>query len=154
MGIQAVCECASRSLPCTARRFYLKILSAGELSSLSNSRDRTAPSDSERSGELLPRSLSMLFKISSGDLPPRLSRKAAGPGGRLGPPGGPTVGSVPSRPSTRKSPVGTEGLSCASAGHFRQKKTRHVRGTNHRMVASFCGAGEVPRYESKVRPAV
>ena len=59
-----------------------------------------------------PRSLSMLFRISSGGLT-EVSRNMVESAGRLGPPGGPTVGAVPGRSLTRKSPLPPPGTSCA-----------------------------------------
>ena len=58
-----------------------------------------------------------------------------GPAGRLGPPGGPTVGAVPGPWLTRKSPGGRPPV-CAEAEAALTTETRMKRGANHLMVAS------------------
>jgi len=65
------------------------------------------------------------------------SGTCVGPAGRLGPPGGPTVGAVPGPWLTRKSPGGRRPPVCAEAGAALTTETRTKRGANHLMVASI-----------------
>ena len=78
----------------------------------------------------------MLFRISSGARPPRVSGKSVELAGRLGPPGGPTDGSVPGRPSTRKSPLDPGGLVKGYAALFERDGGSNLIGDATTLRAS------------------
>src|SRR5262249_12432427 len=88
---------------------------------------------------VLPKSLSSLFKTSSGLFVPAKSRNSVGSGGTLGPPGAPTVGAAPGRSLTRKSPLGPSWPSCAFAGTLMSTKPIRSRGASHLIMPPFCG---------------
>lgn len=80
----------------------------------------------------------MLFITSSGDLGESMSRNIIGSGVGLGPPGGPTVGAVPGRSWTRKSPDGPPGISCDRAGMVTPATIMVMRNdTSQRMMRSL-----------------